>query len=173
MTIIANGDMRRGKRAVHDAEAIRGIVERCRTLRLGLSDEHGVFVVPLSFGYDWQQAPSSGEPFALTLWVHCAGEGRKLDALSVPGARVAVEMDAELGVIEGDFSCAYSLAYESIMGTASARRALSADEKLHGLARIMEHMAPGAPVAFSADAVRGTELFALDVIELSAKRRSG
>ena len=160
--------MRRHKRAVTDPADIHGIIERCHTVRLGLADAQGPFVVPLSFGYDWA-CTAGGQP-QLTLWLHCAHEGRKLDAIAA-NPLVAFELDAELGVIGGSFACAYSLAYESVMGTGLARIATSPAEKLHGLTRIMEHMAPGAPTHFSESAVAETTILAIEARELSAKRR--
>ena len=160
--------MRRHRRAVTDPADIHGIIERCHTVRLGLADAQGPFVVPLSFGYDWA-CTDGGRP-QLTLWLHCAHEGRKLDAIAA-NPIVAFELDAELGVIGGDFACAYSLAYESVMGTGLARIATSPAEKLHGLERIMEHMAPGAPTHFSESAVAETTILAIEARELSAKRR--
>ena len=162
--------MRRSNREVREPDQIRDIIERCYTVRLGLHDAQGPFVVPMSFGYDWALGPD-GAP-QLTLWLHCAGEGRKLDALAADPL-AAFEMDAEGGVIEGDFSCAYSFAYESVMGTGLVRHATNADEKLHGLTQLMEHMAPGLPVRFSDTAVERVTVLALDAAELSAKRREG
>ena len=162
--------MRRANRAVHDPEEIHSIIDRCQTVRLGLHDAQGPFVVPMNFGYDWRLEPD-GTPRP-TLWLHCAGEGRKLDAF-LADPLVAIEMDREAGVIEGDFSCAYSLAYESIMGTGLVRRATEPGEKLHGLTRLLEHLAPGQPVRFSKEAVERVAVFALEVTELTAKRRTG
>ena len=162
--------MRRANRAVTDPHAIHGIIERCRTVRLGLRDAQGPLVVPMSFGYDWVLDPD-GAP-QLTLWLHCAGEGRKIDALAADPL-AAFEMDAEGGVIEGDFSCAYSFAYESVMGTGLVRRVADTEEKLHGLTRLMEHLAPGRPVRFSEAAIERVTVLALDATELSAKRRTG
>ena len=162
--------MRRANRAVTDARTMHDIIERCRTVRLGLRDAQGPFVVPMSFGYDWALDPK-GDP-QLTLWLHCADEGRKLDALATDPL-AAFEMDIEGGVIEGDFSCAYSFAYESVMGAGLVRRVVEPEEKLHGLMRLMEHLAPGQPVRFSETAIERVTVLALDATELSAKRREG
>ena len=59
--------------------------------------------------------PASGEAgdARWTFWLHCASEGRKTDAWAAD-PRVALELDVPAGVVSGDYSCAYSYAYESI-----------------------------------------------------------
>ncbi|MBS6401850.1 MAG: hypothetical protein KH396_07980 [Atopobiaceae bacterium] len=57
--------------------------------------------------------PASGEAgdARWTFWLHCASEGRKTDAWAAD-PRVALELDVPAGVVSGDYSCAYSYAYE-------------------------------------------------------------
>lgn len=168
-------EMRRAKREVTDTEELRGIVEACRTVRLGLVDDEGVFIVPMNFGYDWKVG-RDGRP-RLTLWLHSAGAGRRTEALltsgadAAPGAPIAIEMDAEDGVTTGDYSCAYSFAYRSIMGTGRARRVGTPKEKLLGLSRIMDHLAPGAPVSFSPESVERVTVWRVDVEAFRGKQR--
>lgn len=224
--------MRRAKREVNDADALRSIVGACRTVRLGLMDAEGMFIVPMSFGYDWDapvtgagdatgmgvagtdadeggnmdealvaddakatkasvpSAPTGTADLAddrgedltgatprprLTLWLHSAGEGRKADAFRAggdAGTPVAIEMDVEDGVTTGDYACAYSFAYRSIMGTGRVHVVTDADEKVHGLRRIMEHLAPSAPVTFSPEAVDRVTVLRVDVERLSGKQRA-
>ena len=170
--------MRLAKREVRDADDLRSIVGQCRTLRLGLCDAEGPFIVPVSFGFEWAgdgdgacatDRPGDGGR-GLTLWIHSAREGRKAAALRSGGA-IAIEMDRELGIYSGDFSCTWSMAYESIMGLVVARETLTRTEKTHGLSLLMAHMAPGADVHFDDAALEATAVFALEVGELTGKRR--
>ena len=89
-------NMRLAKREVREANALRAIVDSCQTVRVGAVDEEGMFIVPMSFGYDWE-LDESGTP-RLTLWLHSAGEGRKAAAFRAngnAGVDVAIEMDCE------------------------------------------------------------------------------
>ena len=61
--------MRRAERQVTDLAAIQEIVKACNVCRLAMQDEEGLYIVPLSPGAKWE-----GEK--LTLYFHCAGEGR-------------------------------------------------------------------------------------------------
>lgn len=166
--------MRRAKREVTDSEELRAIVEGCRTVRLGASDDEGLFIVPLNFGYDWEVAAEDGQP-RLTLWLHSADAGRKADVFNAhgdAGVPVAIEMDIEGGVTMGDYSCAYSFAYRSIMGTGRIVPVTDPAGKLHGLERIMAHLAPDAPVMFSPEAVNRVAVWRVDVGHFTGKHRA-
>lgn len=169
----AHRPMRRAKREITAPDQLRAIIDACQTVRIGATDSEGMFIVPLSFGYDW--SVDAAGAVRLALWLHSADEGRKADAFNAggdAGAPVALEMDREDGVITGDYSCAYSFAYRSIMGTGHIYPIHDPREKLHGLDRIMEHMAPGAPVSFSDEAVARVAIWRVDVERFTGKQRS-
>lgn len=157
--------MRRANREVTDLGELRAIVGRATVVRVASHDAEGLFVVPLNFGLDWED-----DAVLPTLWLHSAAQGRKADAwLADP--EVALELDQPVGVIEGDFSCAYSLAYESVMAQGRVTRVDDPAQKFHGLMRLMEHVAPGAPVRFSEAAVERVCVWRVDVERLTGKRR--
>lgn len=165
--------MRLAKRAVTDPNALHDIIEACRTVRLGATDDEGMFIVPMSFGYDWT-LDDAGAPH-LTLWLHSASEGRKAAAFGSGGeggAPVALEMDCEDDVITGDFACAYSFAYRSIMGAGRVFPVTERSKKKHGLARIMEHLAPSAPCEFSEAALDRVVVWRVEVERFTGKQRS-
>ena len=77
--------MRRKDREITDPGEIRSILGRARVMHLGLYDGEYPYVVPLHYGFTFEGG-------ALTLYAHCAKEGRKLDLIG-RGARVFVEID--------------------------------------------------------------------------------
>ena len=194
--------MRLAKRQVTDEAEVENIVNSCNVVRIGCTDNEGMFIVPMNFGYEWnarktpacadeadadapatsandrkldectssENAAGAGTSRTLTLWIHCAQAGRKADAFAKT-PRVAIEMDCEDGLITGDYACAYSFAYRSIMGAGRVTPVLDAAGKRHGLAKIMEHVAPGAPIAYSDEAIERVAIYRIDVDELTAKRR--
>lgn len=157
--------MRRANREVTDPADLAGIIGRTHVLHVGFSDAEGLAVVPMNYGFEW--AEGRGLP---TFWLHSAGEGRKADAWA-SSPEVALELDVEGGVITGDYSCAYSYAYESIMAWGRIRPITDAAEKLRGLTQVMAHMAPDAPVSFSDEAVARVAVWRIDVERISGKRR--
>ena len=52
--------MRRADREVTDCEQIEGIVAACRIVHVGYADAEGLTIVPLNFGYEWQQDGDAG-----------------------------------------------------------------------------------------------------------------
>ncbi len=188
--------LRLSKREITDACALHAVIDQCRVVRIGAVDEAGVFVVPMSFGYDWREVEGPGDVLEfdsealleeradvdedrlekpdlrpeLTLYVHSAKEGRKARAFS-RGAQVAIEMDIDLGNIAGDFACAYSRAYRSIMGTGYIEPVDDPWEKRRALTLIMEHLAPDARAEFSPEAVERTGIFRIAVREFTGKER--
>ena len=157
--------MRRANREVTDPADLAGIIGRAHVLHVGFSDAEGLAVVPMNYGFEW--AEGQGLP---TFWLHSAGEGRKADAWA-SSPEVALELYVEGGVITGDYSCAYSYAYESVMAWGRIRPITDAAEKLRGLTQVMAHMAPDAPVSFSDEAVARVAVWRIDVERILGKRR--
>lgn len=90
-------EMRLAKREITDPEVLKEIVEECDTVRLGLTDAEGMFIVPVNYGYEFTEENGKAE---LQLYFHGAAEGRKADALKSQSP-VAVEMDCRHGIITG------------------------------------------------------------------------
>ena len=57
--------MRRADREVTDCEQIEEIVAACRIVHVSYADAEGLTIVPLNFGYEWQQ---DGTPAPATNW---------------------------------------------------------------------------------------------------------
>ena len=182
--------MRRPSLEMHDAGELRATIDACPVLRIGSNDAEGPFVVPVSFGYDWRYGENADDsaagdanaatpscanrgPARLTLWIHGATIGRKADAFAA-NPLVAVEMDVQNAIVgDGKTACSYTAKYRSIMGV--GRIAVEADPARirHGLTRIMEHTAPGAPSDRFADSAIGhMNLYRIDVERFTGKRRS-
>ncbi len=164
--------MRLAGREVKGPAQLHDIVEACQTVRIGAIDAEGMFVVPMSFGYDWADPAELDGAVCprLALWVHSACEGRKADLFDTEPV-VAIEMDVQEGVIEGSYACAYSYAYRSIMGTGTVHRIQSPEMKRYGLERIMAHLAPEASAGFTDQALARTKIYCIDVEEFTGKQR--
>lgn len=169
--------MRRVHREIQGPDAIHALIDACQTVRIGTADGNGPFVVPMSFGYVWDEEGwqkmregSTEHPVPLRLYLHSAAGGRKARCFA-SSPRVAIEMDRELGVIAGSYACSYSFSYQSIMGAGTIVPVEDGDAKAEALARLMEHMAPGTPVSFPPEAVSRVAIWRIDVDELSGKER--
>ena len=169
---VSHRPMRQAGRQLRSAGQLHDVVEACQTVRIACADEEGLFIVPMSFGYDWADPEEidADEP-RLALWVHSAGAGRKADAFDRE-PRVAIERDVQDGVIAGTYACAYSYAYRSIMGTGTIHRIQGTDAKRYGLTRIMQHLAPEASAGFTDQALARTNIYCIDIDHFSGKQRA-
>ena len=171
-TPAAHRPMRQAGRQLRSTTQLHSVVEACQTVRIACIDEEGLFIVPMSFGYDWADPEEidADEP-RLALWVHSATAGRKVDAFNRE-PRVAIEMDVQDGLITGTYACAYSYAYRSITGTGTIHRIQGTDAKRYGLTRIMQHLAPEASAGFTDQALARTNIYCIDIDHFTGKQRA-
>ena len=116
--------MTKRERQVTDPEQIRHILDTAKILHLGLSVDNEPYVVPMNYGYTMEDG-------RLTVYLHCAQRGRKLDMIR-ENDRVFFEADCELTPFEGKVPCQYGLAYSSVMGRGRARIVEDVEEKEEG-----------------------------------------
>ncbi len=160
-------EMRLKKREITDPEILKEILESCEVVRIGAMDEDGMFIVPMNYGYEIQEEKGS---LQVCLYLHGAKEGRKAAAFAT-NPRVAVEMDYNHEVITGDYTCAYSYAYRSIMGNGTITEVTEPEAKIKGLEKIMAHLAPGAKIAFLPEMVERVAVWRIDINTFTGKER--
>ena len=156
--------MRRKDREITDPGEIRAILERARVLHLGLNAEEEPYVVPMHYGF-------SLEDGRLTLCVHCAKEGRKLELLRRDG-RVFVEIDAGEALVPAGKPCAWGAAYACVMGRGRAVIVEDEEEKAALLGLLMRTQT-GAEHEITPAMAAAVCVLRIDVEEFSAKRRKG
>ena len=148
--------MRRKDREITDPGEIRAILERARVLHLGLNAEEEPYVVPMHYGF-------SLEDGRLTLCVHCAKEGRKLELLRRDG-RVFVEIDAGEALVP---AVVYSVS--------DGRDAVIVEdeEEKAALLGLLMRTQTGAEHEITPAMAAAVCVLRIDVEEFSAKRRKG
>ena len=144
--------MRLAKREVRETEELRWILEDCDVVRIGLTDEEGMFIVPVNFGYELSEQDGKRK---LTLYIHSAREG-----------------DCGHELITGDYTCSYSYAYRSLMGTGTICEVTDTEEKIHGLNLLMRHMEPEASIRYLPEMLARVGVYRIDVREFTGKQRA-
>lgn len=127
--------MRRKERQVTDAAEIDSVIADCDCCRLGFIDEEGVYIVPMSFGFE-----NTGG--VRTFYFHGAREGRKarcIEQCTKSGTLASFELDTAHEIKTADTACKHSSYYKSVMGTGRAEYIESNSEKLRALNLVMEH----------------------------------
>lgn len=136
--------MRQAKREITDTEEIARILQASDVCHLGLADNGEPYVVPLNYGFCWQE----GE---LTLYFHCAVAGRKLDIIQ-QNSRAFFQMDCDHELKTAATACGYSMNYACIMGAGQIEIVQDPAERAFGLQTIMRHYTVSA-ASGSADGV--------------------
>ncbi|MBW3092566.1 pyridoxamine 5'-phosphate oxidase family protein [Bifidobacterium sp. 82T10] len=162
----AHRRMRRADREIVDHEQIGEIISRCDIVDVAYVDAEGLTIVPLNFGYDYD--PETG---VLTLWMHSALRGRKLDAIRATGNRLPVSfaMRTDCEVIEGRTTCNWGEAFTSIVGNGVASIVDDLGERRHGLQLLMAHQAHMPHVEFTDAQVNSVTVWKIESTRLTAK----
>ncbi len=155
--------MRRTDREITDLGKIEEILKKARVVHLGLVDGDAPYVVPLHYGYTLE----SGK---LTLYMHCAEEGRKLDLIRAnPKAFIEIETDW-IPFSGGEVACRYGASYSSVMGSGRAEIVTDAGEKVRGL-NILMLTQTGREFSITQEQAEHVAVIRVDVDEFTAKSK--
>jgi nitroimidazol reductase NimA-like FMN-containing flavoprotein (pyridoxamine 5'-phosphate oxidase superfamily) len=153
--------MRKSEREVTNREELASILATCDVCRLGLIDDETPYIVPMNFGYDYEQG-------RLTLYFHGACEGRKIDIIA-KNPRACFEMDCSHQLIPNDVPCDFSMHFESIIGNGDIQLC-EGEEKIHGLNRIMSHYSDAKEFTYSDKVLAVTAVLKLTATDFTGKR---
>lgn len=154
--------MTKRERELTDPAKIRAILDNCKFLHLGLSDEGQPYVVPLNYGYLLEDGK-------LTFYLHGATEGYKYQVLA-KNPRVSFSMECDTIPFEGKVACQYGMAYRSIMGKGMAELVTDVEEKMYGLSVLMKAQT-GKDFTFNEQLVSIVNVIKVTVSEYTAKER--
>ena len=154
--------MRRRDREITDAGEIRAILERARVLHLGLNAEEEPYVVPMHYGFTFEDGK-------LTFYTHCAKEGRKLELLRRDG-RVFVEIDTDEALVPAERPCAWGAAYACVMARGRASIVEDEAEKRRALSLLMKTQT-GLDLSFRPQEAAAVTVLRIDAETYSAKAR--
>ena len=154
--------MTRREREVTDLEEIIGILDRAKIVHVGMVDGDRPYVVPMNYGYIMTEGK-------LTLYLHGAPRGRKLDVLRA-NPNVFVEIDTDIIPFEGEVACKYGLCYSSIMGEGVAEIVEKTEQKKRALSLLMKTQT-GKDFEFDDKMVSVVSVIKIDVAEYTAKKR--
>ena len=154
--------MTRRERQVTDPLAIKEILDKSKVVHVAMIDGDEPYMVAMNYGYTM-------EGDKLTLYIHGATAGRKLDVLKA-NPKVFVEMECDLMPFEGSVACQYGISYSSLMGSGKATILEDVEEKKHGLSVLMKTQT-GKDFAFVDKMVSIVSVIRIDVDAYTAKCR--
>lgn len=158
---MANG-MTRRERQITDIHEIRRILDNARIVHIGMVDDGEPYVIPMNYGYTLE-----GE--ALTLYLHGAMRGRKIDVMR-KSPSVFFSLECDVTPFEGDIACRYGTAYSSILGKGKAELLDDIEAKKQGLSILMKTQT-GKDFTFDDKTVSVVQVIKIPIDEYTAKYR--
>lgn len=152
----------RREREVTDLQEIIGILDRAKIVHVGMIDGDMPYVVPMNYGYTMEEGK-------LTLYLHGATRGRKLDVLR-ENPKVFIEIDTDILPFEGEAACQYGVCYSCVMGEGTAELIEDVEGKKRGLQILMKTQT-GKDFEFVDKMVGGVTVIKLHIVEYTAKKR--
>jgi len=130
MIVINEGNisvMRRKDKEIVDEKVMVSIIGKAIICRVAMCWQNEPYVIPMNFGYRDNY-----------IYLHSAGEGRKLDILR-NNDKVCIEFDVDVELMQSQEVCKTSMKYKSILifGTAVILKDIA--EKKRALDIIMHH----------------------------------
>ena len=150
------------EKLVTDMDEIVKILDNSKVVHVGMIDGDEPYVVPMNYGYTLEDGK-------LTLWLHCAKRGRKLDVLRANN-KVFFEMECGIQPFEGDIACRYGISYSSIMGRGTAEIVEDVEVKKAALSHLMKAQT-AMDIEFEDKMTTIVSIIKIDTIEFTAKHR--
>jgi len=154
--------MRRHELEITDFGEIIDILGRCVIGHLGLVDADGPYVVPVNFGFEVVDG-------RVVIWCHGAREGRKVDAVRADG-RVCFEADICHEVVTDVPLPEMTSVYESVIGFGRVTVVTDPAEALHGLAVLVDAVAPGRSREMSPEVPPKVAVLRIELDRVTGKR---
>lgn len=151
--------MRRKDREITDLNKIKEIIENNQCCRLGLIDQDHVYIVPLNYGYLYNNKH--------IFYFHGAKEGHKIELIK-QNKQAGFEIDNHHQLVEGKTPCQYSMKYQSIIGNGTIELIEDINEKKLALQLIMKNVAH-KEIEFNNQMVQSVAIIKLVVDNLSCK----
>jgi hypothetical protein len=149
--------MRRQDREIREWDEIRWVMEKAEVCRIGLSEDHMPYVVPVHFGYSDHR-----------LYFHSAPEGKKIEILK-RNDRICFEIDLAVELVRGETLCKWDAKYWSVIGFGRAFLVSDTQEKRRGLDAIVVHY-HGSPHAYSEEELGGVAVVRIEIEKVTGKK---
>ena len=152
----------RREQEITDIEKIKEILDKETIIHIGLVDGDEPYVVPMNYGFTLE----NGE---LTLYLHGATEGKKLDLMRA-NPKVFFSIESDVVAFPGNVACQFGTSYSSVMGKGTAKILETPEEKADGLSIFMKSQT-GLDFEFNERMVSAVSVIRIDVSAFTAKHR--
>lgn len=150
------------EREVTDPGEILEILDKSKVVHIAMVDGDEPYLVPMNYGYTMEDGK-------LTLYVHGAVKGRKIDVLRV-NPKVFFSMECDVESFEGPVACRYGTTYASLMGAGKAEILEDVEQKKAGLSILMKTQT-GKDFTFDDQKASIVSVIRIPVDDYTAKKR--
>ena len=150
------------EREVTDLQQIRYILDTAKILHLGMVDGDEPYVLPMNYGYTLEDGQ-------LTLYLHGATKGRKLDVIRA-NPKVFFSLECDVVPFEGERPCQYGTTYASVMARGVAEIVEDVEEKCQAMSALMKTQT-GKDFTFNEKLVSIVSVIRIRVSSYTAKHR--
>lgn len=154
--------MTRRELEITNLAEITEILDKSKIVHIAMVDDGEPYMVTMNYGYTMEEGK-------LTLYIHGATKGRKLDVMRA-NPNVFVEMECDIASFAGDVACQYGMAYASIMGKGKATIIEDSEGKQEALSILMKTQT-GKDFTFNDRLVSIVSVIRIDVEAFTAKKR--
>lgn len=152
--------MRKKDQEITDFNEIKKILSEGLICRLALSVDNLPYIVPMNYGVEFTNP--------ITLYFHCAPEGRKIEMLRANN-QVCFEIEVDTKVVKAKEACDWSMQYKSLIGYGRIEVITGGDEMLHGLGILMKHYAGEGEFSYKPNMLHRMLILKLMVENISGK----
>jgi nitroimidazol reductase NimA-like FMN-containing flavoprotein (pyridoxamine 5'-phosphate oxidase superfamily) len=153
--------MRRKEKEIKDFEEIVEIIQKAGVCRLGLAVDNTPYVVPVNYGYD---------PKNNCLYIHCAGQGRKLDMIKQNNT-VCFQVDVDVEIRGKDkTACNCNAIYRSVIGYGNAFLIDDFEQKKKALDILMKHYSDRKSFEYKKEEIEKVGIIKITITELCGKK---
>jgi uncharacterized protein len=154
--------MRKKDREIKDAKELEEILQKADVCRIAFAVDKTPYIVTMNFGYIWKDH--------LTLYFHCAKEGKKLDLMEMNN-KVCFQTDIDHEIVKAENACDWGMKYRSIVGLGLLESIAEENEKKKGLDSIMDHYGFNGKKEYDEKVLNMTEVLRLTVMEFTGKKK--
>lgn len=153
------------ERIISAPDRILNIIQNHQICRLALNDERSPYIVPVNFGYTYQEGKWA-------FYFHGARTGKKMRLIRKDPA-ISLEIDGDHRLIQAEDACDYSYAYSSIIANGQASILQKREEMKHGLDVIMRQTVPGKSFSYREDMLKAVCVVRIDCQMLTCRQQIG
>ncbi len=156
--------MRRKDKEITDINDKIAIIEKCKVCRLGLSENNFPYIIPLNFGYTFENE-------ILTLYFHGAKEGKKIEIIK-KNNNACFEIDCDTKLIEAENPCNCGYEFKSIIGFGKISFLETNAEKAGGLNHLLKHQTgKNIKYNFTENELNNVCVYKMTITEFTGKQK--